>query len=207
MLRPFGPCIAKIIIPKDIIKKLNVYVDLVIKDKEKSKKLDHGKKLAGNVQQEFKLEEDIIKTSGWGDFLTQGAASWIYNSSGKKVTKFTIIDSWIVRQFKNEYNPIHWHSGHISGVGYLKVPSNLGKTYQENKRDNNNGKLVLVHGSKMFLNNSTFKISPKVGEFYFFPNYLMHTVYPFFNTDEERRSISFNAYVDDNIYNVYEGSE
>ena len=138
MLRPFGPCIAKIIIPKDIIKKLNVYVDLVIKDKEKSKKLDHGKKLAGNVQQEFKLEEDIIKTSGWGDFLTQGAASWIYNSSGKKVTKFTIIDSWIVRQFKNEYNPIHWHSGHVSGVAYLKVPENFGDSV---KKENRNGRI------------------------------------------------------------------
>ena len=46
-------------------------------------------------------------------------------------------------------------------------------------------------------------IKPKVGEFYFFPNYMMHTVYPFKETDEERRSVSFNAYVDDHIYNVY----
>ena len=28
------------------------------------------------------------------------------------------------------------------------------------------------------------------------PNYLMHTVYPFSDTDEERRSISFNAQID-----------
>ena len=33
----------------------------------------------------------------------------------KKITikKFQIIKSWIVRQFKNEYNPIHFHAGHI----------------------------------------------------------------------------------------------
>ena len=39
--------------------------------------------------------------------------------------------------------------------------------------------------------------------FYFFPNYMMHTVYPFRGTDEERRSISFNAFIDEDIYNVY----
>ena len=63
--------------------------------------------------------------------------------------------------------------------------------------------LQLIHGSKMFLCNSTFNIKPKVGDFYFFPNYLMHTVYPFRGTDEERRSISFNASIDEDIYNVF----
>ena len=32
---------------------------------------------------------------------------------------------------------------------------------------------------------------------------MMHTVYPFSNSKEERRSISFNARIDDEIYNVY----
>ena len=50
---------------------------------------------------------------------------------------------------------------------------------------------------------STFNIVPKVGDFYFFPHYMMHTVFPFKDTDEERRSISFNAEIDDKIYNVY----
>ena len=31
----------------------------------------------------------------------------------------------------------------------------------------------------------------------------MHNVYPFKDTDEERRSISFNAEIDRNIYDVY----
>ena len=53
------------------------------------------------------------------------------------------------------------------------------------------------------MSNSVFKIVPKVGDFYLFPHYLMHTVYPFKETDEERRSISFNAYIDQDIYNVY----
>ena len=55
----------------------------------------------------------------------------------------------------------------------------------------------------MFLCESTFTIVPKVGDFYFSPNYMMHTVFPFKDTNEERRSISFNADIDNEIYNVY----
>ena len=53
----------------------------------------------------------------------------------------------------------------------------------------------------MFDSDSVFEIKPKVGDFYLFPNYLMHTVYPFYGKDE-RRSISFNATIDENIYNI-----
>ena len=59
----------------------------------------------------------------------------------------------------------------------------------------------------MFLNHSTLNIKPVVGDFYFFPNYLMHTVYPFSGTDEERRSISFNARIDDDIFNVFKNKK
>jgi len=31
----------------------------------------------------------------------------------------------------------------------------------------------------------------------------MHAVFPFKNSKEERRSISFNAKIDENIYDVY----
>ena len=51
-----------------------------------------------------------------------------------------------------------------------------------------------------FLSESVFDILPEVGDFYFFPHYLMHAVYPFCDTNEERRSVSFNAFLDDDIY-------
>ena len=85
----------------------------------------------------------------------------------------------------------------------MKVPKSFGDTKQESKKDNSKGHLELIHGTRMFLSDSTIKIKPEVGYFYFFPNYMMHTVYPFTGTNEERRSISFNAYIDENIYNVY----
>jgi hypothetical protein len=201
--RPFGPMIAKVNIPIEIIDKLNAYVDEIIIDKDKIQKLNYGSKLAGNVQQEFKLEKDFIQNSGWGNFLTNCANVWLQKALNKEITKFELISTWIVRQFKNDYNPIHTHGGHLSGVGYLKVPKILGEYTQKDKVNNKNGLLSLIHGSKMFLSDSTFNIEPRVGDFYFFPNYLMHTVYPFSDTDEERRSISFNANIDESIYNIY----
>ena len=201
--RPFGPTVAKFSMSEKLIDTLNDYSEKIILDKKKSKDLDAGKRLAGQVTQEFDLEKEFIKTSGLMEFLGNSVATWIKYSTSLQITKFNINSSWIVRQFKNEYNPTHWHSGHVSGVGYLKVPNTLGESYQKNKNQNSNGKLELIHGSKMFLCNSTIKLTPKVGDFYFFPNYLMHNVYPFTDTDEERRSISFNAEIDDNIYNVY----
>ena len=59
-----------------------------------------------------------------------------------------------------------------------------------------------MDGLKSFLSESVFSILPEVGYFYFFPHYLMHTVYPFKDTTEERRSISFNAKIDNEIFEM-----
>ena len=206
-IRPFGPMICKVSMPKDIIKGLNDYVDETIKNEKKINELDHGKNLAGNVKQEFKLEKEFIENSKWGYFLSNCAKVWIKKTLNQEITKFQLISSWIVRQFKNEYNPIHTHGGHLSGVGYLKVPERFGDYEQKTKVANQNGMLTLIHGSRTFMSESTFSIKPKVGDFYFFPNYLMHSVYPFVGTDDERRSVSFNALIDDDIYNVFKNKK
>ena len=56
---------------------------------------------------------------------------------------------------------------------------------------------MLIDGSKKFLCNPTYVISPKKGDFYFFPSYMMHTVYPFLDSTDEIRSVSFNAKIDE----------
>ena len=202
-MRPFGPTIAKVSMSENLVKELNDYVDKTLIDKKKTQELNYGKMLAGNVQQEFLLDKEFIVLSGWETFLKENAEKWIFESTKKKIEEFKIIDTWIVRQFENEYNPLHSHGGHISGVGYLKLPDNYGKTVQSDKQNNYNGNLQLVHGSKNFLSPITLNIEPKVGDFYFFPNYLMHSVYPFKNKNAERRSISFNAYIDSSVYNSH----
>ena len=127
ILRPFGPSIAKLKIPEEIIVEMNKYTDDIINDKNKSNNLNHGNKLVGNVHQEILLDIDFMKKLKWAEFLAQACKEWIEKDDyRKKISKFEIVKSWIVRQFKNEYNPVHWHTGHISRVGYLKVPKYLG---------------------------------------------------------------------------------
>ena len=200
ILKPFGPSILKVKIPEDLIKKLNNYTDTKSNENLDEQQLNAGDKLAGNVSQEITIENEFIKTSGFGDFLMRETANWIFSTNKKKrIKNFRLLGSWIVRQYKSEFNPLHTHTGHVSGVGYLKVPKNLGGTVQKNK-PNKNGHLQLVHGAKMFLSNSILDIKPEIGDFYFFPHYVMHTVYPFTDTLEERRSVSFNAFIDPEIF-------
>ena len=204
LIRAFGPTIAKIKIPNEMVKALNDYVDGLIIDQKKSKELSAGANLAGDVTQEFKLEKEFSLRVGWLDLISKGVFQWIQMSTNQSIKEFKMIDSWIVRQFQNEYNPVHWHSGHISGAGFLKLPETFGKhTQDKQNKQYHGGKLELIHGTKQFLSESVFKITPEVGDFYLFPHYMMHTVYPFKNTKEERRSISFNAKVDEEAFNVY----
>ena len=203
-LRVLGPAVLRVKIPDEIIEKLNEYIDNTVKNKSKVEKLNYGEKLVGDVTQEFLLEIEFVKSSGWLDFLANCSKIYTELNEGKKISKFNLLKTWVVRQFKNEYNPTHWHGGHISGAGFLKVPKILGDSVQKKKEINyRGGNLQLIHGSRMFTCPSTYNIIPEVGDFYLFPNYLMHTVFPFKGTDEERRSISFNATIDDEIYNVY----
>ena len=195
ILRPFGPSIVKITMPDELIKSLNDYVDKTILDEKKVSELDHSNQLAGKVKQEFLLENKFMEEIKWGQFLGRAVKTWLEHDSKKQLKSFEIIKCWIVRQFKNEYNPIHHHSGHVSGVGYLKVPDNLGNI-SEKKKNNDKGRLTLIHGSVNLFSKATYVIKPVVGDFYLFPNYLLHTVYPFTDTNEERRSISFNANLD-----------
>ena len=204
VIKPFGPTIARVKMSNELIKVLNDYVDKTISDKNKIKDLDHGNNLAGNVTQEFKLEKKFIEESGYKNFLSKSVHEWLKISGYKEIKDFEIISSWIVRQFKNEYNPVHWHGGHVSGVGYLKVPEFFGETAQPlSNKNNKNGNLELIYGSRQFLSDSSFSITPETGYFYFFPHYMMHTVYPFTGTNEERRSISFNATIDEKSFYVY----
>ena len=205
-LKPFGPTILKTKIPEKLLNDINNYIEELILNKNKIDHLDFGNNLAGDVSQEFLLDSNFIKKVGWLDFLGKCVFEWIKKDLKKEIKKFNVLSSWVVRQYQNEYNPVHWHNGHISGAGFLKVPKNLGDFSQKDKKSGRaykGGNLNFIHGSKMFLSESVISVRPEVGDFYFFPNYLMHTVYPFKNTHEERRSISFNAEIDQNIFDVY----
>ena len=119
----------------------------------------------------------------------------------KKSKNIKIKNLWVVRQFKNDYNPVHFHDGNVSGVGYLKIPNNLTKGHKKIKT---NGTIDFIYGSKSFLNNSIFNHKPRVGDLILFPNNLMHTAYPF-KSDGERRSFSFNIDIDKKLTELFHG--
>ena len=91
IIKPFGPSVAWMKIPSTLVEKLNSYIDEVIEDKKKSSELDYGKKLAGDVTQEFVLEKKFAEEVGWIDFLKKGTAAWISLHNEKKITKFELI--------------------------------------------------------------------------------------------------------------------
>ena len=51
VFRPYGPTIAKVKIPDNLVKELNDYTDNIINNEQKKKDLDWGKNLVGNVKQ------------------------------------------------------------------------------------------------------------------------------------------------------------
>ena len=198
ILNPFGPKIARLKFPELIIKKINLEVDRIIKQKKLIKKYDYSKNLVGQVKQEIQLPSIFIKKNIY-KYISNSIKEYVKVSTGKFTKKVKIINFWIVRQYAHEYNPVHYHDGHVSGVGYLKLPRQLNK---DKKKLKTNGSIDFINGSKMFLSNSVFNHNPKIGDMILFPNYLMHTAYPF-SVDGERRSFSFNVEIDRNIANVF----
>ena len=198
VISPFGPKIAKLKIPNNIIKKLNNEVDKIISKKNLLKKFDYSDKLVGQVKQEFQIPKSFIKKNLEKTIYNE-VNKYIYKSLGKKISKIKIKNFWVVRQFNNEYNPIHFHDGHISGVGYLKIPKFILKN---RKKTNIDGSIDFINGNKMLLSESIYNHQPKVGDMILFPHYLMHTAYPF-KSNGERRSFSFNLEIDKKIANVF----
>ena len=63
---------------------------------------------------------------------------------------------------------------------------------ENNKKLKTNGTIDFINGQRGFLSKSIYNVIPKIKELLIFPNYLMHTAYPF-NINGERRSFSFNV--------------
>ena len=186
--RAFGPTIGKSKLSKKFITLLNSHVD----KSNFSKKNDYSSKLASQIKNEIKIPKTIIDKS-LSKELIKNIKIYLDKSEVKKIKDIKIINLWVVRQLKNEYNPIHYHEGQLSGVGYLKIPKDMNQNkLVKNKKFKTNGTIDFINGQTNFLSKSIYNLNPKLGDLLIFPNYLMHTAYPF-NVDGERRSFSFNA--------------
>ena len=187
-IKPFGPSIGKTKISKRFLNKLNQEFD----KKSDLKKIDYSSKLASQIKNEIKISNNFIKKYLLKE-LRKNIKNFLANEKIKNIKEIRILNLWVVRQFKGEYNPIHYHEGDLSGVGYLTLPKNMTKNVLvKNKKLKTNGTIDFINGQKAFLSNSIYNLIPKIGDLIIFPNYLMHTAYPF-NISGERRSFSFNV--------------
>ena len=186
--RAFGPTIGKGKLSRKFINTINSQIDKSII----TKKNDYSSKLASQIKNELKISTSFIEKN-LSKELIKNIKSYLKVSKIEKIKEIKIINLWVVKQLKNEYNPIHYHNGQLSGVGYLKIPKNMNQNKSiKNKKIKTNGTIDFINGQRNFLCESIYNLNPKVGDLLLFPNYLMHTAYPF-NIDAERRSFSFNV--------------
>ena len=186
--RAFGPTMGKGKLSRKFIDIINLQVEKT----PLSKKNDYSSKLASQIKNEVKLSNSFVKKK-LSKELIKNIEDYLKDSKIDKIKEIKIINLWVIKQLKNEYNPIHYHDGQLSGVGYLKIPKNMNQNNKvKNKTLKTNGTIDFINGQKSFLSKSIYNLNPNVGDLVLFPNYLMHTAYPF-NIDDERRSFSFNV--------------
>ena len=92
IIKQFGPSVLKTTIPLKILIQLNNYVDEIILNEKKSKELNYGSKLVGDVTQEFRLDQEFMKKIGWGDFLALCVSKWIEIEMQKKISNHKLMD-------------------------------------------------------------------------------------------------------------------
>ena len=186
-IKPFGPTIGKTKISKRFFEKLNKEFE----SKSSSRKVDYSSKLASQIKNEIKISNNFIKKNLEKEIKTY-IRNFLLKEKIKDIKDIKILNLWVVSQFKGEYNPIHYHEGDLSGVGYLKLPKGMtNNKLVKNKKLKTNGTIDFINGQRGFLSKSIYNVLPKVKDLLIFPNYLMHTAYPF-NIEGERRSFSFN---------------
>ena len=196
----FGPPIARVEVPQDIVDGLNKTLDRKLEEQYTT----HGDRLVGQINHEPDLSISDLDESGSAHFFHSCTVSFVHSILSRKFANITkdftttvlFKSAWGVCQFKNEYNPVHFHTAcNISSVMYLKIPK-YDKRWKEDKpfKGNNvdgNIEFIAAGDDPMGMTFGTFRHMPKVGELFLFPSNLLHTVYPFLG-DGERRSCAFN---------------
>ena len=118
--RAFGPTMGKGKLSRKFIDIINSQVEKT----SLSKKNDYSSKLASQIKNEVKLSNSFVKKK-LSKELIKNIKNYLKDSKTDKIKEIKIINLWVVKQLKNKYNPIHYHEGQISGVGYLKIPKNM----------------------------------------------------------------------------------
>ena len=190
------------------IKELLEITDSILKGRNKK---SYNNQLAGEIENEWGIPTSIVELDSFKNYiddlslryLTSFASQCHYEKDkipphlarfAQRLQKAVLTSAWFNDQKDDEYNPIHNHTGILSGVLYLKIPEYL----PSRKNKDMDGTITFVENAAdtdIIMTNSTLTISPKVGDIFLFPALLKHQVYPFRTVGGRgiRRSLSFNT--------------
>lgn len=113
-----------------------------------------------------------------------------------------VLDVWVNKQGKGEYNPNHNHGGHVSFVIWVKIPYEID---EELKVDHYTKKNDILRKAAFEFTYSTMNHGLAMhtmwinkydeGTIIMFPANMLHCVYPFTTSDEYRISVAGNLLI------------
>jgi hypothetical protein len=176
--------------------------------KENSK--SHKAKLAGNLSSSLMLvdtdnyffDNTCIPVIGKYREIFKESTSFNSHPIFKNDIPYGLDRLWVNFQKQHEFNPMHNHSGVYSFVVFMKIPT-VWKEQCEIPfvKESNSPKasaFEFVYTDIMgTISQYTYCLDPSFeGIMLFFPAEMMHQVYPFYNCEEERITISGNIVYD-----------
>jgi hypothetical protein len=180
---PFGPMIVKAALPQALLERINGYADAKVSSEKGSE---------FTLPQEFVFDGGEASIAHWTARLIKRYLAGVENAKVERVD-FEVF--WIVSQYASTPSPVHFHSGEISGVLYLKVPEvEAGQEERTYISGRQAGYINFLIGGRQRFSRSLISFKPRVGDFYVFPGWLLHGAEPF-RGKGERRSMAFNAFV------------
>ena len=190
-------------LPNDAMNRLHSYIESA-----KKNPINVNKELAGNISQSLDLEDtdDWFLKTILHKFISKFKLTWPeYTSSTDMLTidvPYCVDTFWVNFQKETEFNPTHNHTGIYSFVVWVKIPTDWREQHALPISANSNS--ASASDFKFYYNTLLGGISGfrylldknSEGMMLFFPSQLNHIVYPFYNCDEERISISGNIRLD-----------
>ena len=142
ILQPFGPLIYQETITNEHLEYLK---DLAESSREHGQNV--GDSLAGNIQEQFKIVGDSEKFNNFMyphvfSYMESIMDRWEKHSINpgdttiKELTYHYGRGLWINFQHKNEFNPVHVHTGDLSSVVMIDIPEEQQKNYPVEGKEN-----------------------------------------------------------------------
>ena len=185
-------------LPDDVVNRLWKYIDKA--------KINHNDNLAGNIERSLLLEDedDYFMKNVVGPIADayvehRHSLAWVQDNRNNPSNQSLVLQRfWVNFQNKHEFNPLHNHGGVVSFVIWMKIPTEYQDQHDipfcKNSNHPSASDFQFTY-SDILGNHQDYRI--KMGSFQegwilVFPSQLRHLVYPFYNCDEQRISISGN---------------